>query len=175
METDGQPSRAGNLGHYGAPRLGALAADDADGRRWAGWPAAVSVACAAVLALGMLLLPKQVLAPYTEFYFTGLGARLNGTITEPAGAQLVAPVAVPNRSGASADYLISAKLDGAKFAPDRQISVLKSGTQRGSVPGTVDQPGCLHQLVIDLLNRSGGSKVASLDPWIQLRRGGCPG
>jgi hypothetical protein len=164
----------GRRGHSGVPLLDTVAADDADGRRWGGWLAAVCIACAAVLVLGLLLLPKQVPAPYTEFYFTGSTARLNGTITVPAGAKLIAPVAVRNRSGPGADYLISAKLDGATFAPDRQISVPKSGTWRGSVAGTVDQPGCLQQLVIDLVNRSRGSKVASLDLWIQVRRAGCP-
>ena len=159
----------------GAPLLGALAAEDADGRRWGGWLVSVALACAVVLVLGLLLLPKQVPAPYTEFYFTGSTARLNETFTMPAGAHLVAQVAVRIRSGATADYLISAKLDGARFASDRQISVPKSGTWRGSVMGTIDQPGCLQQLVIDLLNRSGGSRTASLDLWIQVRRAGCPG
>jgi hypothetical protein len=166
----GSPS----LTHNGPPLLRALPEDDADRRRWGVWLAAVSVACAAVVVLGFLLLPKEVPAPYTAFYFTGSTATLNGTITMAAGTQLVAPVAVNNRSGATADYLISAKLQGIASAPDRRVSVPPSGTWTGSVVTTVDQPGCLLQLVIDLLNRDGGSKVASLDLWIQVRRTGCP-
>ncbi len=164
----------GQRGHDGPPLMRALPEDDADRRRWGVWLAAVSVACAAVVVLGFLLLPKEVPAPYTAFYFTGSTATLNGTITMAAGTQLVAPVAVNNRSGATADYLISAKLQGIASAPDRQVSVPPSGTWTGSVVTTVDQPGCLLQLVIDLLNRDGGSKVASLDLWIQVRRTGCP-
>ena len=136
---------------------------------------AVALACGAVLALGLLLLPKQAPAPYTELYFTDSLARLNGTISMPAGAKLVAPVAVRIRPAARADYIIGAKLDGVTFAWPRRISVPKSGNWKGSVTGVVGESGCLHHLVIDLLDHSGGSTVASLGLWIQARRAGCPG
>jgi hypothetical protein len=157
------------------PLLKTRPEEGAHGRWWGGWLVVVAGACAVVLVLGLLLLPKVVPAPYTEFYFTGSMAKLNGTVTVLPRAQMVVSVAVRIRSGATGDYLISAELDRSIFASSRSISVPESGTWRGTLSGTVNQPGCLHHLVISLLNRSGKSTVASLDLWIRVKRIGCSG
>jgi hypothetical protein len=146
--------------------------DDIDGRRWGVWVIAVAVTCAGVLILGLLFLPKATPVPYTEIYFTGAMAKLRGPVTVVPGAQLVLPIAIQSRSGAKTHYDIRAKLDGSAFASDL-MSVPRSGTWRGSLNGTVDQPGCLQHLVIDLVNPSQGSTVSSLDLWIQVKRVGC--
>jgi len=152
--------------------LAAQVTEDTDGRRWGGWVIAIAASCAGILILGLMLLPKATPVPYTEFYFTGAAAKLKGTEAVVPGAQLVLPIAVQSRSGAKTHYRIRAKLDGNAFALD-PISVPKFGTWRGSLKGTVNQPGCLHHLVIDLINPSGGSTVSSLDLWIQVKRVGC--
>jgi len=157
-----------------APLLPALQSDNQGGLLWAGWLAGVAVACAIVLVAGLLLLPKQTPSPFTEFYFTGVTARLSGTITTSGGGHFVAPVAVRNQSTKTEDYVIKAVLDGAIFAPDRLISIPKSRTWTGSIGGFLDQPGCLHQLVITLLNRSNQSEVSSLDLWLRTSAPGCP-
>jgi uncharacterized membrane protein len=144
-----------------------------DGHHWGVWLALVASICAAVLVLGLVLLPEGTPAPYTQFYFTGSTAKLDGTITVLPRALLVTPIAVRIHSGATGDYIVSAKLDGSTFAPRLYISVPKSGTWTGAISGAVNGPGCLHQLVINLLNRSGTSTLASLDLWIQVRKSGC--
>jgi len=155
-----------------APLLATQVADEIGGRRWGVWLIAVVASCAGILVLGLLILPKAAPVPYTEFYFTGSMAKIKGTVSVVPGAQLVISIAVRSRSGAKTDYLVRAKLDGNKFALD-SISVPRSGTWRGSLKGTIDQPGCLHQLVIYLVNPDGNSTVSSLDLWVQEMRVGC--
>jgi uncharacterized membrane protein len=153
------------------PLLAAQDAHDVDGRRWVGWMVVVAASCAGILVLGLLVLPKATPVTYTEFYFTGAMAKLKGTVTVVPGAQLVLPIAVQSQPGEKAHYQIRARLDGSAFALDL-ISVPRSGTWKGSLIGTIDQSGCLHHLVIDLIP-SGGSTVSSLDLWIQVENVGC--
>ncbi|MGC1238348.1 MAG: DUF1616 domain-containing protein [Acidimicrobiales bacterium] len=156
------------------PLLEAQTADGIGGRRWGVWVIAVTATCAGVLILGLLVLPKATPVPYTEFYFTGATAKLGGTVTVAPGAKVVIPITVKNRAGAKTLYHVRAELDGSAFALD-PVSVPKSGTWSGSIEGTIDQPGCLHHLVIDLINQTGDSTAASLDLWIQEMKVGCSG
>jgi hypothetical protein len=140
---------------------------------WARWLGVVAVICAVVLTLGLLFLPKQAQAPYTQFYFTGSTIKVAGTITRPVGARLVVPIAVRVGDGAASDYSISSALDESMFAGVLQVKVPPSGIWRGSVVGVIGQGGCLQQLVVTL-HRRGGSEVSALNLWVQAAGAGCP-
>jgi uncharacterized membrane protein len=162
-------------GHRPAPLLGVVSTDQRDMRRWGAWLGVVTVACAAVLAWGVLVLPQAAPPPYTAFYFAGSAAdaTLKGSATVAANTPLATQVAIENRSNAPVNYVVRTTVDGATTA-GREISVSASATWKGSVVTMINQPGCLQQLVIDLLHGDGSSKIASLDLWIHVMGAGCP-
>jgi uncharacterized membrane protein len=157
------------------PILAAIREPPGETRRWARWLGTVVLCCAGSLALGARFLPAAAPAPFTEFSLTGPMAKLTGPISVTDGSSLSVPISVHNASPTPRRYVLAARLDGATLGSDRQVPVPREATWSGSFTGDINAPGCLNELVLELLARPGGTPIASIDLWIRTRSAGCLG
>jgi hypothetical protein len=165
------------LGRSAGPRplLANIPASAGATRLWGSWLLGVVLAGAAVVGLGVVLLPKQEPSQYFALHFTSSWALASGPRSVPPGADLAVPLAVENAHPAGERLLLSATLDGKPFGNPRVLSLRAGGSWTGVLDGALATPGCLQQLVVSLSRPGSSGRLLSINMWISLRAPSCPG